>query len=76
MAREDVLSLPVLPAVFAISAFVLRAAFAFRRRSGVAFTTALGIVLTVATLVTSFYRRVMFWVLTSCGRMRSQTPGR
>ena len=51
---------PVLPAVLAIAAFVLGAAFLFRRRSGVAFSlTALGIVLTVATLFTSLYPRVM-----------------
>jgi cytochrome d ubiquinol oxidase subunit II len=51
---------PVLPAVLAIAAFVLGAGFLFRRRSGVAFSlTALGIVLTVATLFTSLYPRVM-----------------
>src|SRR6478672_13206524 len=51
---------PVLPAVLAIAAFVLGAAFLFRRRSGVAFSlTAIGIVLTVATLFTSLYPRVM-----------------
>jgi cytochrome d ubiquinol oxidase subunit II len=51
---------PVLPAAFAIAAFILGAASVFLKRSGVAFSlTALGIVLTVATLFTSLYPRVM-----------------
>ena len=51
---------PVLPAALAIAAFALSAVFIFARRSGVAFSlTAVGIVLTVATLFTSLYPRVM-----------------
>ena len=54
------IDMPVKLQFFAIAAFVLGAAFVFRRRSGVAFSlTALGIVLTVATLFTSLYPRVM-----------------
>jgi cytochrome d ubiquinol oxidase subunit II len=51
---------PVLPAVLAIAALAGSALFIFARRSAFAFAlTALGIVLTVATLFTSLYPRVM-----------------
>jgi cytochrome bd ubiquinol oxidase subunit II len=51
---------PVLPAALAILALVLAALFALGRRSGRAFAaTALGALLTVATLFTSLYPRVM-----------------
>jgi cytochrome bd ubiquinol oxidase subunit II len=51
---------PVLPAALAIAALALAVLFAFRRRSTWAFAmTALGTVLTVATLFTSLYPRVM-----------------
>jgi cytochrome bd ubiquinol oxidase subunit II len=51
---------PVLPAVIGIVAFALAAGFIFTRRSGWAFTmTAFGVLLSVATLFTSLYPRVM-----------------
>jgi cytochrome d ubiquinol oxidase subunit II len=51
---------PVVPAVIAIVALVLAVLFVYRRRSGWAFVmTATGVVLTVGTLFTSLYPRVM-----------------
>ena len=51
---------PVLPAALAILALVLAVVFVLGRRSGWAFAaTALGALLTVATLFTSLYPRVM-----------------
>jgi len=51
---------PVLPAALAVLALVLALVFVRRRQSGRAFlATALGAVLTVATLFTSLYPRVM-----------------
>jgi cytochrome d ubiquinol oxidase subunit II len=50
----------VVPAVLGIAAFALAVFFAFARRNGLAFTmTALGTVLSVATLFTGLYPRVM-----------------
>ena len=51
---------PILPAVLGIGAVLLAVVFVFMRRSGPAFgMTALAAVLTVATLFTSLYPRVM-----------------
>jgi cytochrome bd ubiquinol oxidase subunit II len=51
---------PVLPAVIAIAAFILAAAFVYLARSGIAFTfSAVGTLAAVATLFTSLYPRVM-----------------
>jgi cytochrome d ubiquinol oxidase subunit II len=51
---------PILPAVIAIAALVVAAAFAYLGRSGLAFAmTAIGTVGAVATLFTSLYPRVM-----------------
>jgi cytochrome bd ubiquinol oxidase subunit II len=51
---------PILPAALGIAALALAVVFAFRRRSAWAFAmTAIGTVLTVATLFTSLYPRVM-----------------
>ena len=51
---------PILPAALGIAALGLAVVFALRRRSTWAFAmTALGTVLTVATLFTSLYPRVM-----------------
>ena len=51
---------PILPAALAMIALALAVAFVFRGRSGGAFAmTAAGTVLTVATLFTSLYPRVM-----------------
>jgi cytochrome d ubiquinol oxidase subunit II len=51
---------PILPAVIAITAFVLAAVLAYLGRRGLAFAlTALGTVSTVATLFTSLYPRVV-----------------
>ena len=51
---------PILPAVLGIAALVLAVGFVLRGRNGRAFAmTALGILLTVATLFTSLYPRVL-----------------
>jgi cytochrome d ubiquinol oxidase subunit II len=51
---------PILPAVLGIVALVLAVGFILRRRQGWAFAmTALGILLTIATLFTSLYPRVL-----------------
>jgi cytochrome bd ubiquinol oxidase subunit II len=51
---------PILPAIIAIAALLVAAAFAYSARSGVAFAlTAVGTVGIVATLFTSLYPRVM-----------------
>jgi cytochrome bd ubiquinol oxidase subunit II len=50
---------PILPALLGIAALVLAVGFVVRRRTGAAFAmTALGVLLTVATLFTSLYPRV------------------
>jgi cytochrome d ubiquinol oxidase subunit II len=51
---------PVLPAALAIAAFALSLGFVFARRTAIGFAlTAVGVALTVATLFTSLYPRVM-----------------
>jgi cytochrome d ubiquinol oxidase subunit II len=51
---------PILPAVLGIIALALAAGFVLRRKQGWAFAmTALGILLTIATLFTSLYPRVL-----------------
>jgi cytochrome bd ubiquinol oxidase subunit II len=56
---KDVLP-PIVPAVLGIAALVFAVGFVARRRAGAAFAmTALGILLTVATLFTSLYPRVL-----------------
>jgi cytochrome d ubiquinol oxidase subunit II len=51
---------PALPAVLAAAALVIAAVFAHRRRSGIGFVmTAVGTALTVATIFTSLYPRVL-----------------
>jgi cytochrome d ubiquinol oxidase subunit II len=51
---------PILPAVLGILALALAAGFALRRKQGWAFAmTGLGILLTIATLFTSLYPRVL-----------------